>query len=83
VLNLPSKTTLEQGMRAVLAELASAAAETGVRAMDYCMLGRDEPALPRLLDLTLAIFKPREGKDGKRNPDRECWPCLHWGPFLS
>lgn len=63
-------------MRAVLSELASAAAEAGVRAMDYCMLGREEPALPRLLDLTLSIFKTRVGKDGKKTPECECWPSL-------
>lgn len=63
------KYAVESALKIVLSELINDAVSNGSLVMQYKRPGRNAAAVPRLLDLTLAIFDAQDGKDGRKNPN--------------
>lgn len=74
------KYAVESALKIVLSELIKDAISNESLVMRYQRPGRNAAAVPRLLDLTLAIFDAQDGKDGRKNPNGGITLCEadHW-----
>eukprot|EP00884_Botryococcus_braunii_P012300 jgi/Botrbrau1/21070/Bobra.0144s0069.1 len=80
-LKQPERTNLTKfapdfALKNVLQDLIYAATNDKVQVMQYRLPGQNEPAVPQLLDLTLAIYDTRDGKDGTKSPNASIFSML-------